>query len=108
MKYPNNRMVVLDIAGQTAIIVCDNLTAETSLLALGFAPDNGRMFRKVADDSDRQLLVQSLIYLGALFSSGRDWSPAELVDFYHQQGIVTDNYQIIIWKGPDDYIVVYR
>lgn len=106
MSFPENEIVVLDIAGAYARIFCGNQADEASLLKLGFVSENGQMVRPISDVPDRQRLVNSLIDLRALFSSGRDWSPAELVDFYREQGVVTANYRMITWKNPNQYMVI--
>ena len=66
------------------------------------------MVRPISDVADRQRLVNALIGLGALFSSGRDWSPAELVDFYREQGTVSTGYRMITWKNPNQYMIINR
>jgi hypothetical protein len=108
MNLPENEIVVLDIAGACARVVCGNQRDEANLANLGFVSENGQMVRPIADVPDRQRLVNALIGLGALFSSGRDWSPAELIDFYREQGVVTTGYRMITWKHPNQYMVIDR
>lgn len=49
-----------------------------------------------------------LIGFGALFLDGRDWSPAELVGYYRELGLVSGLYRVITWRNPDDYFVSKR
>jgi hypothetical protein len=108
MNLPENEIVVLDIAGAHARVVCSDQGDEANLVQLGFVLENGQMVRPISDVPDRQRLVNALIGLGALFSSGRDWSPAELVDFYREQGAVSTGYRMITWKNPNQYMVIDR
>ncbi|MCW3699214.1 hypothetical protein [Burkholderia cenocepacia] len=76
MKAPVNEMLVTDIAGRVAVVVTELTAAADVLKQLGFARQSDRWERAIADDHDRQALVAALIDLDALFSAGRDWSPA--------------------------------
>jgi hypothetical protein len=108
MDLPENEIVVLDIAGAYARVVCCNQGDEANLAKFGFVSENGQMVCPISDVADRQKLVNALIALGALFSGGRDWSPAELVDFYREQGVIATGYRMITWKSPHQYIVIDR
>lgn len=108
MNIVNGQVVVLDIAGGSARVACGRSDAETSLFALGFSMEGNQMVRPILDISDRQKLVGALIELGALFTSGRDWSPAELVDFYREQGDILTGYRMITWKNPNQYVIIDR
>lgn len=108
MSMPNKELVVLDIAGSRAQIWSDDLARESALLALGFTREGEQLVRPIKDDADRQFLVRELIGMDALFSAGRDWSPAELVDFYREKGFITQSYRMISWKSPQQYLIVDR
>lgn len=108
MNLPKNEIVVLDIAGANARVVCSDKEDQVNLAKLGFTLENEQMVRTIADVPDRQKLVGALVNLGALFSSGRDWSPAELVDFYREQGVVSTGYRIIAWKNSNEYMILDR
>jgi hypothetical protein len=108
MNTPKNELIVLDIAGNRASVTCDSPSMESTLCALGFSCENDQMVRKITDDSDRQCVVRELIALDALFSAGRDWSPSELVDYYREQGFVSQGYRMITWKSPDRYVIATR
>lgn len=103
MKIPKNDLVVLDIAGNSARVMCDDPEMELALGTLGFLRDGELLIRRVKSDADRQDLVHKLIGFNALFASGRDWSPSELMDFYREQGMVTLGYRVITWLDPEHY-----
>jgi hypothetical protein len=84
-------------------VVRDGSGEDNQLLQLGFTFHDGQLQRPINDSADRVKLVNDLIRLGALFSTGRDWSPAELVDFYREEGKITASYRRITWSGPDQY-----
>ena len=106
MDIPKDEVVVLDIAGSTARVACDVPQAEQALEALGFLPEGDQLVRKIVDDADRQSLVLELIRMDALFAAGRDWSPSELVDFYREQGIISQGYRTVTWTGPESYLIL--
>lgn len=108
MKIPENELVVLDIAGSYARLQTDDMAREVALTTLGFIRDGDQLVRSISEDIDRRMLVQKLIEMDALFAAGRDWSPAELVDYYREEGVVLQGYRMITWKGPDAYIIVTR
>lgn len=105
MKTVKDEIVVLDIAGAHARIACEKPSAESALIALGFFHEGEQMVRPILDDADRKNLVIALVQLNALFQSGRDWSPAELMELYRDEGIILENYRVITWKNPDLYLI---
>ena len=108
MNFPDNEIVVLDITGDHARLASSKPTTDAQLLALGFVAEGDQLVKSIADLAERQSLVNKLIELGALFSAGAGWSPAELVDLYKEQGVVKVGYKVIAWRGPDNYKVTDR
>lgn len=107
-NIPENEIVVLDIAGAYARVECSDQEDLASLAKLGFILEDGQLVRPIADVFDRQKLVRALIELRALFSAGRDWSPAELVDLFREEGAISTGYRMISWKNSTQYVVVDR
>ena len=105
MNTPENELIVLDIAGNKASLQLnkDDPVLEQVLISLGFSHENEQLVRLIVDDKDRQKLVQKLIDMDAIFSSGRDWSPAALVEYYRDQGVVNQHYRIVSWNSPEHY-----
>ena len=108
MVYPDNELVVLDIAGDCARVVCNSHDNIGSLVRLGFTLEGDQWVRPIIDVLDRQTLVCALIELKALFSDGGGWSPAELVDFFRTQGATKTTYRMISWRSPNQYVIVDR
>jgi hypothetical protein len=106
MKIIKGEIVVLDIAGNRALIACDRPDQYANLVKIGFVAEGGQMARKISDVADRQMIVRVLIEMGAIFSNGRDWCPSALVDFYRDQGAITTGYRMISWKNSDEYSIV--
>lgn len=104
-KMPNSEIVVLDVAGTRAIVKVDNSVNVSRLTALGFVFADHIGERKISDMSDRAWIVKELIALSAVFSGGRDWSPAEVVDFLRDQGWLNAKFRRIEWVGSDKYII---
>ena len=57
MSVVKNEIVVLDIAGSHARIVCDKSAAESDLIALGFFINGDQMVRPISDIADRKKLL---------------------------------------------------
>lgn len=108
MNIVNGEIVVLDIAGTRARVACGKPDAESHLIALGFFLEGNQMIRQLLDVEDRQKIIKALIEIGALFSTGRGWSPAELVDLYREQGSILTGYRMITWKNSNQYLIVDR
>lgn len=104
-KMPENEVIVLALAGNSAKVICTKILAKKTLMALGFTARDEQMDRPVKDDSERRQLALQLISLDALFSGGPGWSPAELLSYYRERNIITETYRTIAWKGPDTYII---
>ena len=97
--------IVKDIAGNKAVVEAKDMAAENELLALGFNKRDGVFEKPVATIDDRATLVRQLIQLGAAFSAGKDWSPAEFVEYLKEQWLVTQSFMTISWKGPGQFQV---
>lgn len=108
MVIPDNEMVVIDVAGDYARVQTTNSAHRQSLVRMGFVEEYDRLSLPLKDKNDRAKVVQMLIGFGALFSDGRDWSPAELVAYYRELGLVSGSYRVITWRNPNDYFVSKR
>lgn len=103
MKFPENAVIVLDIAGSKARLAVTLERVRADLEALGFHQDKGQFVRPVADDGDRRQLAHALVRLGAIFSVGPGWAPSELLEYYEKQGEKFGPYKLIAWTGPDSF-----
>ena len=108
MNCPAGEIVVADIAGSRALVVCNKPSVEAALLGLGFQVEGANAVRTIPDDDDRKALVNELIRLDALFSAGTGWRPAELLGLYREQGVVSGSYKVIFWRNPRDYAIETR
>lgn len=98
---PIDEIVVTDIAGDQARVHAAKLAHKDELVRIGFIGQADELARPIRDVQDRIQLVVKLIELGALFSSGRDWSPEELVQYYVEQGSVSGPYRVISWSSSE-------
>lgn len=103
MKLPESEIIVLDLAGDYARVACHNPDGVESLMSLGFHLSGDQFIKAIADDLERQKMACNLIELSAVFSAGRDWSPAELLEYYREQGVFRKAYRVISWKGKDNF-----
>ena len=103
MKFPEDAVIVLDIAGSKARLAVTSEDVEADLGALGFRQDKDQFVRPVADDGDRRQLAHALVRLGAIFSVGPGWAPSELLEYYEKLGVKFGPYKLISWSGPDSF-----
>jgi transposase len=105
MTFPNNEIVVVDIAGRVARVRTASKSNKAALARLGFDEEGDYMTRAISDTSDRCRLLENLLDLDALFSYGRDWSPSELVEYYRDQGFINRPFRVIAWSDPNHYTI---
>lgn len=98
-------LVVFEIAGNYASIHCPDKQKMQTLFLAGFGVEGDKMVRPITSDADRLDLVRQLINLGALFSDGTGWAPAEVVAMYKDNGAIKDSFLRISWKNPNSYII---
>jgi hypothetical protein len=108
MNIPNDEIVVMDIAGAYARVHTSSSVHKHNLSAKGFVKEGDHLVLHLRDQRDRATAVEMLIRLGALFSVGTGWSPAELVEHYREQGLISGSYRIIAWKHPGEYLISQR
>ncbi|MGG7604690.1 hypothetical protein [Massilia sp. BKSP1R2A-1] len=101
-----NEIIVLDIAGERALVHAANSFQRRELRRIGFAEGlDDRMVMPLHDDDARVRVVVRLIDLGALFSDGRDWCPAALVHYYREQSLIKGSFRVITWRNPEEFFV---
>jgi hypothetical protein len=106
MTFPINEIIVLDIAGERALVHAANSSQRRNLKHIGFAEgDDDRMVMPLHDDDARVRVMAKLIDLGALFSDGRDWCPAALVQYYHERSLINGPFRVITWRNPEDFFI---
>ena len=76
------------------------------MISIGFRINESSTFNLAIRDEDHRLsVIDILIELGALFSSGRDWSPEELVRYYVELGEINKKFKVISWRNPHGYTI---
>jgi hypothetical protein len=108
MMFPVDEIVVTDIAGDKARVHATNSVHKSELIRLGFIGQNDDLVRPLHSVDDRIRVLVRLIDLGALFSAGRDWSPEEVVQYYHEQGFIDGPYRVIAWKNLEQFLLSTR
>jgi hypothetical protein len=105
MSFPADEMVVTDLVGDIAKVVASKKEHEKSLGALGFRREHGCLVKSIASDADRLAIAKELVVIGAVFSIGHGWSPAEFLGFCREDGHVLGKYRVIAWRSPTDYVI---
>lgn len=77
-------------------------------MTLGFIAQGDQLVCLVADDAHRKTIAQALVNMNAVFSEGRDWSPAELMALYREQGVINTPYRVISWTDPQHHVISQR
>ena len=99
-------VIVAELAGDRAAVKTENLFLAAQLISIGFGINESSTFNLAIRDEDHRLsVIDILIELGALFSSGRDWSPEELVRYYVELGEINKKFKVISWKNPHGYTI---
>ncbi|WP_287881314.1 hypothetical protein [Aquitalea sp.] len=106
MNSLNGYIVVNDIAGSSAVVSTGNNLLINDLLKFGFQPNAEKLCIDIESDEHRQIIVKYLISKGALFSSGKDWSPEELVKYYKEIGKLNCEFKSISWTAPGVYKII--
>lgn len=106
LDEPDGRILVNDIAGNIGLLGCSNPVLVREIIALGFSEEGGVYSRRLSGMSDRRDIVRKLVALGALFSDGKDWSPAEIVTLFSEEGFIDEKFLTITWKEPNEFLIV--
>jgi len=104
----DNEIIVLDIAGDVARLQLGVMAASSEITNIGFKQAGDYFVRTIIDDDDRIMVVQKLLSVGALFSAGPGWSPAELLDYYRDQNFIDGKFRVISWRNPEDFSISLR
>lgn len=97
-----DEIVVLDLAGEYIKLRCGEGGRRYYLSSIGFV-DEGEFFCIRLDDDKKIKMIEQLIDIGAVFSEGPGWSPAEVLALYKDEGRVSKSYKVIFWRSPEDY-----
>lgn len=98
--------VVTEIAGERAVVKTENNIIASKLLNLGFnINEYGCLEKKNLNQDSRISNIEQLIDLDAIFSSGKDWSPEDLLSYYKELGLLNKSYKVIAWKDKDNYLI---
>ena len=104
----NDEIVVLDIAGDRARVATGDAQLAGKLLLMGFAIDGDQFVMKLESVEARVSLVNKFIELGAIFSEGAGWSPAEILVDLCEKGLVKGPYRVVSWTGQGQYRISTR
>jgi transposase len=100
-------ILINELAGSRIVAKCNNMQLIDFLTSLGFK-NSGTYYIKQVNEEERIKTIKILIKNGALFSEGRDWSPAELVLYYREKGIINEKFKSISWTNPKKYNIIER
>jgi hypothetical protein len=100
-------ILIKELAGSRIVAECNNINLENFLISLGFN-NNGKFYIKQVNEEERIEIIKTLIKNGALFSEGRDWSPAELVLYYREKGILNEKFKSISWTNSNKYNIIEK
>lgn len=107
-KMPEDRLVVIDIAGDKIAINVSQQTLFAKMKAVGFSHQGPLMTLSVDDPEHKQQILQMLVDESALFMCGNGWYPAEVMKYYADQGITFGKYNVIYWTNPVTYQIEER
>ena len=105
-----NYIIIHDLAGSRIVAQCDDLKLQQILISLGFIKEqNDFLIKRIDTEEERIHIIKNLMQnYQVLFSDGRDWSPAELILYYRDQGIINGKIKIISWLNKDKYNIIEK
>ena len=93
-------LIVHSLSGATCLVEASTENYRRSLGVLEFVADGVNKFsRAIADEDDRLYLTRELTGLGAAFSVGPGWPPADVIARFHEQGLVAPPWRTIGFTG---------
>ena len=108
MSMPTDELVVVTISGGVTRVFAATKSFDAELSDLGFFRKGDELSRAISSEDDRKAVAVALVKLGAIFSSGKEWSPEEVLDLYREQGIFTERYRVISWRTPATFVISNR
>ncbi|MEA1649080.1 hypothetical protein UAJ10_08610 [Nitrospirillum sp. BR 11164] len=100
---PDEGIIITELAGKRAVARAVTPADREALARLGFLSQDGQLSRAVPTEESRIALIRALIDIGALFSDGQDWCPAELVAHYREAGHIHQPFRVISWNSPSNF-----
>jgi hypothetical protein len=101
-------IIVQELAGSRIAAECATAKSKALLMTLGFHDNGDFCVKQIENEEERIELIKAFIKIGALFSEGRDWSPAELLLYYREKGVLSEKFKSIAWSNPDTYHIVEK
>ena len=103
----DSHSVVAKADGSEVIINALDGNIDSRITSLGFAFDSSssRYVKFVADSKEKAKVFESLRDIGVLFSDGREWCPAELFEYFREQGLANGKFKRISWINPTEFII---
>lgn len=84
-------------------LVDSSLQNELSSLGFVYDPDLSEYTFSVSGNQEKAELFDKLRILEVGFSSGKEWSPAEVFEYLRETGLLTGSFKRISWSAPGDY-----
>lgn len=101
-------ILIHELAGSRILAQCDDVKLQQVLIALGFIKEqNDFLIKKVDTEQQRIHIIKNLMQnYQVLFADGQDWSPAQLILYYRDQGIINGKINIISWQNQHKYKII--
>jgi len=85
-------------------VATSELQASKDLLSLGFSRVTDSEYRIPApDENGKAQIFSTLRKMGFCFARGREWSPAELFEYFRDRGLITGQFTEIAWTRPTEW-----
>jgi len=105
MNKPDGYVTKAD-SSQIRVVASNQLLID-ELNKIGFIFDNDLLsfVIQTKDNNEKAIIFDKLRGLGVCFSSGREWSPSELFEYFREIKLVSGTYKRISWDGPNSWKV---
>jgi hypothetical protein len=68
---------------------------------LGFVENSsGGFARTIRSDADKASVLRELRDAGFCFARGREWSPAEVFEWFRERGLLSGQFRSLSYSGP--------
>ena len=107
-KQMKSYILIHELAGSRIVGQCEDLKLQRLLTSLGFIKEQNDFFIKKVDTEQQRIhIIKNLMQnYQVLFADGQDWSPAQLILYYRDQGIIKGKIKIISWQNQHKYKII--
>lgn len=99
----------VDYSGQFISIKAAKISQFKSLHKLGFRFYLFNNFKLNIQSEDQKIFIfQKLNDMHICFSSGKEWNPSEVFEYYRNKGLLNGKYRQLSWTDKNKYVITEK